>query len=67
MVSSNIPIPTPRTVEYASKTGVFEGGGYMAKGIFSPMQDCRMKSNITREFCSVCQQAIKKVILENTK
>ena len=67
MISPNIPVPTPRTEEYASKTGVFEGGGYMAKGIFSPMQDCRMKSNETRNFCPVCQQAIRTVILENTK
>ena len=61
------PVPTPRTKEFVSKVGAFEGGGYIPKGIYSPMQDCRMKSNETSAFCQVCQQAIKRMILENTK
>lgn len=62
MVSENTPIPTPRTKQYENKIGVFEGGGYMAKGIYSPAQDCRMKSNKPEGFCPVCSQAIIKVI-----
>ena len=61
------PVPTPREGKYASAVGAFEGGGYISKGIYSPMEDCRMKSNITRDFCPVCQRAIKAVIMENTK
>jgi hypothetical protein len=61
-VADSIPVPTPRTPAYKKVTGVFEGGGYMEKGIFSPMQDCRMKSNRTERFCPVCSDAIQKVI-----
>jgi hypothetical protein len=67
MVEDSTPVPTPRNKEFGSKTGVFEGGGYIPKGIFSPMENCRMKSNETPAFCPVCQQAIRRVILENTK
>ena len=67
MVESTTPIPTPRFGEYTKKVGAFEGGGYVAKGIYSPMEDCRMKSNETPYFCPVCQKAIRDVILLNTK
>jgi hypothetical protein len=62
MVDNSTPVPTPRTLQYESVTGVFEGGGYMAKGIYSPRQDCLMKSNRTERFCPVCQEAILKAI-----
>lgn len=62
MVDTGLPVPTPRTKAYADTVGVFEGGGYVAKGIFSPSQDCRMKSNVADAFCPVCQQAILKMI-----
>lgn len=61
MVDKNTEIPTPRTSKYENTVGVFEGGGYMSKGIFSPFIDCRMKSNQSG-FCPVCQESIKKVI-----
>jgi len=67
MIEDSTPVPTPRNKEFGSKTGAFEGGGYIPKGIFSPMENCRMKSNETPAFCPVCQQAIRRVILENTK
>ncbi len=62
LVSDKTPIPTPRTSEYQNKIGTFEGGGYVAKGIYSPMQDCRMKSNKPKGFCPVCKRAIIRVI-----
>ena len=61
------PVPTPRNEKYESTLGAFEGGGYRAKGIYSPMEDCRMKSNKTHNFCPVCIRAIQAVISENTK
>ena len=67
LVDASTPIPTPREAKYSAKVGVFEGGGYTPKGVYSPMEDCRMKSNQTSSFCPVCQKAIKEVILENTK
>ena len=61
------PVPTPRIEKYETTLGAFEGGGYRAKGIYSPMEDCRMKSNKTHNFCPVCIRAIQAVIAENTK
>jgi hypothetical protein len=57
MTDKNIPVPTPRKSKYNDVLGVFEGGGYVAKGIYSPQQNCRM-NNIDEKFCPVCQKAI---------
>jgi len=62
LIDPSTPIPTPRTPAFTNKTGVFEGGGYVAKGVYSPMDDCRMKSNKPDSFCPVCQQAIHQAI-----
>ncbi|MBN2634906.1 MAG: peptidase M64 [Prolixibacteraceae bacterium] len=62
MVEETVPIPTPREDKFSNTIGVFEGGGYTSKGIYSPFNDCRMKSNTAGEFCPVCINAIKKVI-----
>lgn len=67
MIDVNTPVPTPRSGKYASKVGVFEGGGYIPKRIYSPMENCLMKSNESDGFCPVCQKAIKEMIVENTK
>ncbi len=67
MVSESTQIPTPRKMEYNKTVGVFEGGGYMNKGIYSPYIDCRMKSNNAKSFCPVCEEAIKKVIQYHIK
>lgn len=56
-------IPTPVTDENKSKIGIFEGGGYLTKGMFRPYYDCRMRTNKAPEFCPVCQQAVEKMIL----
>jgi hypothetical protein len=62
MIEEGIVTPTPRTEEYEGKVGLFEGGGYMSKGIYSPVQDCKMKTNNKDEFCPVCQRACEKMI-----
>ena len=62
MVGINTPIPTPREAVYKNSVGVFEGGGYLSKGIYSPMMNCRMKSILADDFCMVCQEAIEKAI-----
>ena len=67
LIDSKTPVPTPRTQEYEGKIGAFEGGGYTAKGIYSPMQDCLMKSNKPNSFCPVCQKAILKAIQKCTE
>ncbi len=67
LLDENTPVPTPRVSKYNKTVGVFEGGGYLSKGIYSPMMDCLMKSNNTKEFCPACQQAILKTIEFYTK
>ncbi|NOY95501.1 MAG: peptidase [Chlorobi bacterium] len=67
MVIDSIPIPTPRKSKFSKGVGVFEGGGYMNKGMYSPMMDCRMKSNQAKYFCPACQKAIRDVIDFYTK
>jgi IgA Peptidase M64. len=47
--------------------GIYEGGGYMTKGVFRPREDCRMKTNTANDFCPVCQKAIRKMIDAYTK
>ncbi|HKL08430.1 MAG TPA: M64 family metallopeptidase [Bacteroidales bacterium] len=62
LIDEDTPIPTPRKREFNQTVGVFEGGGYVSKGMFSPVMDCRMKSNAAKGFCPVCQEAITKMI-----
>ena len=62
MVDKRTPIPTPRTTKYLQKVGAFEGGGYLSKGMYSPMQDCRMNSIDSNDFCPVCTRAIERMI-----
>ena len=63
MIARSVPVPTPNDKRYNGVTGLFEGGGYAAKGIYRPSFDCRMKSNQADSFCEVCQTAIEKMIL----
>jgi hypothetical protein len=62
MIAEGTPVPTPATEKYEGVTGLFEGGGYSAKGIFRPEIDCRMKSNGPNGYCSVCRDAVRKMI-----
>jgi hypothetical protein len=63
MIARSVPVPTPNDKRYTGVTGLFEGGGYSAKGIYRPSFDCRMKSNQADSFCEVCQTAIEQMIL----
>ncbi len=63
LIAKSVPLPTPNDKRYTGVTGLFEGGGYAAKGIYRPSFDCRMKSNEAETFCAVCQNAIEAMIL----
>jgi hypothetical protein len=67
MIKEGTPLPTPDEEKYRNRIGLFEGGGYSARGIFRPESDCRMKSNGEKGYCSVCREAIKKMIEFYTK
>lgn len=68
MVGAGIEIPTAvtpdRTKNYV--VGVYEGGGYRAKGIYRPTDVCRMRDNTAERFCPVCERALEQVILHQT-
>ena len=61
MVSETTPIPTSPEDQYKETVGVYEGGGYVSKGVFRPMIDCRMHTN-DAVFCPVCSRALKQMI-----
>jgi hypothetical protein len=48
--------------KYTNEVGVFEGAGYLSKGMYRPMLDCIMFQKGDQEFCKVCQEAISDVI-----
>lgn len=62
MVAKKTPIPTPDKKKFRDKVGVFEGGGYVGKGVYRPMHDCLMKSFDDDIFCPVCSKAIQDMI-----
>lgn len=62
MLSENTPVPTPAEVSENYPTGVYEGDGYSAKGIFRPAENCRMRTNEYPAFCPVCQRALRRII-----
>jgi len=67
MINKKTSVPTPPEEEFVKIIGVFEGGGYMAKGVYRPYIDCKMKSNEASGFCPVCQRAISRMIEYYTK
>lgn len=64
MLPENVEIPT-KPVKGLSKRdcgpiGVYEGGGYQAKGIYRPVTNCMM--NHYAHFCPVCSKRLEAVI-----
>ena len=62
MLHRKTPVPTPDIEENYEVLGVFEGGGYTAKGVYRPMHDCMMNTFKKDTFCPVCTRAIQKMI-----
>lgn len=67
LVDKKTPIPTPLTVQYKNKVGVYQGAGYNLKDVYRPCQDCRMRTNEHPVFCPVCQRALTRLIDFYTK
>jgi len=59
MLPKGTPIPT---IEQDTPVGVFEGGGYSSKGVYRPAYDCRMRTNSSPDFCTVCDRAIRRIV-----
>ncbi|MBO7198937.1 MAG: peptidase M64 [Alistipes sp.] len=68
MVAEGVEIPTAVTEERSENyvVGVYEGGGYRSKGIYRPVDVCRMRNNTAERFCPVCERALERVILHQT-
>ena len=62
MLPKGTPNPTPINQKEKYPVGVFEGGGYSAKGIYRPAYNCLMRTNENPEFCPVCQRALRRLI-----
>ena len=69
MVPYGIEVPTEVTSERTANytVGLYEGGGYLSKGIYRPTDVCRMRNNTAERFCPVCERAIERVILHQAK
>jgi hypothetical protein len=63
LIKDGVDIPTnPSGKNVYEGVGVYEGGGYQSKGVYRPVQECRMKVNEAPVFCPVCERAIKRMI-----
>lgn len=60
MLSPGTPIPTPLNETYKNNLGVFEGAGYLSKGMYRPVDHCMMRD--LTPFCPVCKRAIVRMI-----
>ena len=67
MVDSKSSIPTKVWAENEGVVGVYEGAGYVTKGVYRPWLECLMRSLDKRVFCPVCQSALQKQINYLTK
>ena len=63
MIEEGTPIPTPVDENQPRRLGVYEGGGYVDKGVYRPWPNCMMNNLHTIDvFCPVCTAAIQKQI-----
>ena len=69
MLPYGIEVPTTVTPERTANytVGLYEGGGYLSKGIYRPADVCRMRNNTAERFCPVCERAIERVIVHQAK
>ncbi len=68
MLPKGASVPTtPQETAHLSNNdvttvGVFEGGGYLSKGVWRPAVNCRMRTNSVKVFCPVCRRALNRMI-----
>jgi hypothetical protein len=62
MIPAGTPVPTPVEEKYMNVTGLFEGGGYVEKGVYRPMIECLMNASTAPGLCPVCRQAVRDMI-----
>ena len=65
MVPAGVAVPTAVSENGGKNTesvGVYEGAGYLTKGVYRPAPECRMKVNDVQQFCPVCRRAIARAV-----
>lgn len=62
LVEPSTPIPTPNDDKYKNKIGAFEGGGYVAKGVYRSTSNSIMNSFTSNEFNQVCKETLQRII-----
>ena len=65
MLPAGTTIPTPPAKEGTpayDQLGVYEGGGYVSKGVYRPIMHCTMHQIRYNDFCPVCRKALEEVI-----
>lgn len=63
MLPEGTVIPTPQKQGNNDKLGVYEGGGYVSKGVYRPWINCLMNNLHTiNVFCPVCSKSIQEMI-----
>lgn len=77
MLPEDCLIPTPgghskvseldKSQETIDRIGVYEGGGYLTRGVYRPSDNCRMRTNEAAGFCPVCRRALERLILFYTE
>jgi len=68
MLPEGTAIPTNSKFENSKKLGVYEGGGYVSKGVYRPWMNCLMNNLHTIDvFCPVCSKSIQEMIDFNCK
>jgi hypothetical protein len=68
MLPEGTAIPTSTKFANSKKLGVYEGGGYVTKGVYRPWMNCLMNNLHTIDvFCPVCSKSIQEMIDFNSK
>lgn len=64
-IKDSTPLPTPKTEEFLTTVGLFEGAKYRKIGVFRPRQGCIMNSMWNNVFCEVCHEAHIRILHEH--
>lgn len=70
VIPTPMPVANPNLVNSENEdavralpsVGLYEGGGYMSKGVWRGSFDCRMHTNKCNGFCPVCRNILERII-----
>lgn len=62
LLQPSTPVPTPQSEAGNFSVGVYEGGGYVSKGVYRSADRCRMRDNQYPTFCPACEAWLQRLI-----